>query len=73
MELHINMRGEMTMELARLQTWLGERVVERRINNRPLNTINPDLEREACLGPNGEQIISGTARMAYDHILMRLN
>lgn len=50
-EPHINIRGEMTLELARLQIWLGERVVERRINNRPLNTINPDEEREACLGP----------------------
>lgn len=67
-ELHINLRSEMTLELARLQVWLGERVVERRINNRPLNTINPDVEREACLGPKGADIISGTARMAHDHI-----
>jgi hypothetical protein len=67
-ELHIDLRGEMTLELARLQIWLGERVVERRINNRPLNSINPDLEREACLGPKGEDTISGTARMAYEHI-----
>lgn len=67
-EPHINMRSEMTLELARLQIWLGERVVERRINNRPLNNINPDVVREACLGPNGAEIISGTARMAYDHV-----
>ncbi|WP_123792854.1 DUF4238 domain-containing protein [Pacificibacter maritimus] len=71
-EPHINMRGEMTLELARLQIWLGEGVVERRINNRPLNTINPDVEREACLGPNGVEIISGTARMAYDHIWKKI-
>jgi hypothetical protein len=67
-ELHINMRGEIVFELVRLQIWLSERVVERRINNRLLNTINPDVEREACLGPKGVDIISGTARMAYDHL-----
>ncbi|MEO9515447.1 MAG: hypothetical protein ABJH45_01875 [Paracoccaceae bacterium] len=54
-EIHINLREEMILELARLQIWLGERVVEQRIDNRPLSTIVPEVEREACLGPKGTE------------------
>ncbi|MDW3224175.1 MAG: DUF4238 domain-containing protein [Paracoccaceae bacterium] len=71
-ELHIDLREEMILELARLQIWLGERVVEQRINNRPPNTINPEVEREACLGPKGADTISRTARMAYDHVWKKI-
>lgn len=71
-ELHIDIREEMILELARLQIWLGERVVEQRIDSRPLSTIIPDVEREACLGPKGADKICGTARMAYDHVWKKI-
>ena len=69
--LHIDILEDMVLELAQLQLWLGERVVEKRTIGRPIDTINPVDEREACLGPDGGGIINGTARLTYDHIWKR--
>ena len=69
--LHINIREEMVLEIAKLQLWLGERVVEKRVDGRMIEAINPMVERGDCLGPNGAAIITGTAQMAYEHIWKR--
>ena len=45
-ELHINVREDMVMELARLQFWLAEQVVEKRVKGRELSTIDPKQEWE---------------------------
>lgn len=66
--LHINIREEMVMELVRLQFWLAERVVEKRIGERTLSEIDAEREREECLGPDGATTISATAQMAYEHV-----
>lgn len=66
--LHINIREEMVMELVRLQFWLAERVVEKRIGGRTLSEIDAEREREECLGPEGSSTISATAQMAYEHV-----
>lgn len=70
-QLHIDIREDMILELAQLQIWLGERVIEKRIDKRPIANIDPDVERESCLGFEGADTISGTARMAYEHIWKR--
>ena len=67
-ELHINVREDMVMELARLQFWLAERVVEKRVTGRELSSIDPEQEREECLGPEGADTIRGTARMVHERI-----
>ncbi len=67
-ELHINVREDMVMELARLQFWLAERVVEKRVTGRELSSIDPEQEREECLGPEGADTIRGTARMDHERI-----
>ena len=67
-ELHINVREDMVMELARLQFWLAERVVEKRVTGRELSSIDPEQEREECLGPEGADTIHGTARMVHERI-----
>ena len=66
--LHFNLREEMALELAQLQLWVAERVVERRTMCRDLSSINPDQEREECFGAEGTKLIRGTARVMYDHI-----
>ncbi len=67
-ELHINVREDMVMELARLQHWLAERVVEKRLKGRELSSIEPKQEREECLGSKGAETIFGTARIVHEHI-----
>ena len=66
--LHINIREDMALELAQLQLWVAERVVEKRTSGRDLSSIDPGEEREACLGPEGEGTISATARIVYKRI-----
>ena len=70
-ELHINVREDMVMELVQLQFWLAERVVEKRVAGRELSSIDPEQEREECLGSEGADIIHGTARMVHERIWSR--
>ena len=67
-ELHINVREDMVMELARLQLWLAGRVVEKRVTGRKLSSIDPEQEREECLGSKGAESILCTAQMVYERI-----
>lgn len=69
--LHIDIREDMVLELAQLQLWLAERVIEKRTEGSNLADIDADQEREGCLGPAGAPIISGTAKLAYEHIWKR--
>ncbi len=70
-ELHINVREDMVMELVQLQFWLAERVVEKRVTGRELSSIDPEQEREECLGSEGADIIRGMARMVHERIWSR--
>lgn len=67
-ELHINVREDMVLELAQLQHWLAERVVEKRVNGRELSSIDPKQEREECLGSAGSETIRATARIVNECI-----
>ncbi len=65
-ELHVNVREEMILELAQLQFWLTKKVVEKRVAGRDLSSIDPDQEKEECLGSGGKDAISATARIIHD-------
>ena len=69
--LHVNVREEMALELAQLQLWVADRVVERRVGGRDLLSIDPDLEREECFGLEGAKLNRGTARLVYERIWSR--
>lgn len=69
--LHINIREDMVLELARLQLWVAERVVEKRLGDRALQEIDPEAERHECLGPPGESAIVDTSNMIHEHIWAR--
>ncbi|MBA1143868.1 MULTISPECIES: DUF4238 domain-containing protein [Mesorhizobium] len=67
--LHINIREEMALELARLQLWLGNEVVAKRlVAGRELTSIDLEQERHECLGPAGSVMIAATAKLAYEHV-----
>lgn len=70
--LHINIREDMVLELAKLQLWLADRVVEKRLGERAIEDIDPDAERLHCLGPAGESAIVDTSNMIYEHIWAKL-
>ena len=70
-ELHIDIREDIVMELVQLQLWLAEQVVEKRIAGRDLSTIDPEQEKEECLGLDGADTISATARIIHERIWSR--
>lgn len=71
-ELHINLKAEMSFEIARLMHFFAKSVVEKRANARDLNKIDLEVETEECLGPRGEEMIRNTAKMAHERIWDRL-
>lgn len=70
-ELHINIKGEMALELAKLILVITEKVIEKRTADRDIATIDPEAERLACLGPEGMVTIENTGRMFYEHVWRR--
>ena len=70
-ELHINIREEVVTELAQLRFWLAEKVVEKRVAGRDLSSIDPEQEREECLGLDGADTISATAWLVHERIWSR--
>lgn len=70
--LHINVREEMILELAKLQLYIGEAVVRRRISDRDPTTIDPAIERAECFNAAGQRMIEGTARILHDRVWSRL-
>lgn len=70
--LHIHIREDMILELAKLQLWLADRVVEKRLGERALEDIDPEEERRHCLGPPGESAILETAKIVHERIWAKL-
>jgi len=70
-ELHINLREEMALELAMLQSSLGEKIINERIGNQFLNNINPEDEREECFGESGIDRINNTAKILAEHVWLK--
>ena len=69
--LHIDIKAEMTLELAQLQLWLGECVIDKRTRGHELTTIIIEKERQECLGPTGEEMINSTAQVVFERIWSR--
>lgn len=70
-ELHINLREEMVLELAKLQFFIGEKVVRDRLAGRSINLISADQERNACLGADVRERIKITALLLSNNIWMK--
>ncbi len=70
-ELHINLREEMALELAKLIFFVSEKVVSARINGRTINEIDYHVEREQCFSLEGKERISNTAQNCAKQIWLR--
>lgn len=70
-DLHIDLREEMTLELAKLIFFISEKVVADRMSGRTINDINPQVEHEQCFSLEGKERISNTAKNCTDRIWLR--
>jgi len=70
-ELHINLREEITLELARLQLYLGEQVVKDRLAGRSLNQISVDEERDVIMSTDITKKIENTATIFSENIWIK--
>jgi len=70
-DLHINLREEMALELAKFMFVLSKQVVSDRINSRLIAEINPEEEREQCFSESGKNKISTTAKNCAEHIWIK--
>lgn len=59
--LHVNLREEMALELAKLALFISEKVVDDRLHGRLLTDINETTERDECFSEDGLKKIEQTA------------
>lgn len=64
--LHVNVREEMILELAKIQLYVGEQIVHKRLAGRDPATVEPAQERIDCFGDAGWASINDTAREFYN-------
>ncbi len=70
-DLHIHLRGEMALELAKLELFLGKKVIRERVACRSLDQIREDDEREARLSGSGREKIENTAHILSEEIWIK--
>lgn len=71
-DLHINIREEMAFELARIFSFLEERIVDDRIQGRAISSIDPQVERDECFSCNGIERINNTAKNFAEGFYLQL-
>jgi hypothetical protein len=71
-ELHINIKAEMALELAKLTLFFTDKVIAKRTADREIEQIDPEAERFACLGQEALTTIENTARIAYTTVWRKL-
>jgi hypothetical protein len=70
-ELHIDLREEMALELAKLITFISEKVVADRMKGRFAEDIDLEIEREQCFDAKGKEKIVTTAQNLADGVWLR--
>ncbi|MDP3609141.1 MAG: DUF4238 domain-containing protein [Methylophilus sp.] len=70
-DLHINLREEMTLELAKLEFFIAEKVVADRLAGRQIELLDEGLEREACFNEKGMAKLNNTAQFAAEHVWLK--
>jgi len=70
-DLHIDLREEMALELAKLIAFISEKVIADRMSGRIVNDIDPEFERKQCFDVKGKERISNTAQNCADGIWLR--
>jgi len=70
--LHINLREEMALELAKLILFVSERIVEQRLTGRSLSDIDEVTERNECFNEDGLKKIEQTALNMLTGVWLKL-
>lgn len=70
-DLHINLREEMILDLAKLISFLSAKVTNDRMNGRSVKNIDPKIEYEECFNSKGRDKISVTARNCAEEIWLK--
>jgi hypothetical protein len=70
-DLHINLREEMALEMAKLIVFISEKVASDRTSGRAINEIDHHLERDQCFSLEGKERISNTAKNCASQIWLR--
>lgn len=70
--LHINLREEMALELAKLTLFVSEKVVDKRLNGRLLADIDEATERDECFNEEGLNKIEQTALNMLNGVWVKL-
>ena len=70
-EIHIDLREEMALEIARLTAFLSEKVVGERLAERKVEQIKQQEEITECFSDNGKERISNTAKVCADNIWIK--
>lgn len=71
-DLHINLREEMTFELAKARLSIAENVVNDRLSDRLFEQIDERLERESCFNEKGTAKIANTAMIYAEHVWLKI-
>lgn len=70
--LHVNLREEMALELAKLSLFISEKVVADRLGAKKLTEIDERAEREECFSESGTRKIEQTAVNIANAIWIKL-
>lgn len=70
--IHINLREEMTLELAKLSLTIAEKVVNARLGGRRIEQLDENFEREACFNEEGMAKICNTATIFAEHVWLKI-
>lgn len=70
--LHINLKEDMALELVKLQLHIGEKIVDEHLKGKNPKEILPEKEQKICFGEKGLEKIENTAKILSEHIWLRL-
>ncbi|WP_084312980.1 DUF4238 domain-containing protein [Desulfobulbus elongatus] len=71
-DLHVDLREEIALELAKLIFFISEKVVADRMNGRLIDDIDPQDEHQQCFNKEGKEYISNTAQIYADRVWLRI-
>ena len=70
-EIHIDLREEMVLELAKLEAFISNKVVNDRLKGRAIAQVDSQNLRTQCFDEAGKSKISNTAKIYAEHIWLK--
>ena len=70
-EIHIDLREEMALELAKLVSFISNKVVDDRLKGRAIAQVDSQSLRTQCFDEEGKSKISNTAKICAEHVWLK--